>query len=361
MHKDFHLYGTYLAARLAGFDSPDARDIACAAQAVDDFTYGDYGSCRTTPQLLLSILKPDPKGSDRDLLETLWPQFHFLPAMEGADLEDKFKTAPRGPFFDTIRADLLASFAVVDDTLPRAFKLARAGVKMHVLADTYAHEGFSGLMSERNIVKEVKSTIDSKEFTLSLTDRVPGWLAEKSSVSSIGHGTAGEAPDISWIKYTCKSKSGAEIIRDNPIVFAHAFEKMIEILSSLTGRPYHGGYVETIYPKIQIIRSDKKQEQKQKGFNVFDGKEDDVFKRIMEKRLLDATIIDSPDVLSSDYEKYLDETVVKFSEGKTEKDVINSNEPNAAFFEASIWHRNTFMTKLVTEFSEYDNYTRRTS
>jgi hypothetical protein len=354
MHKDFHLYGTYLAARLAGFDSPDARDIACAAQVVDDFTCGEYGSCRTPSQLFCSIIRPDWRGEDKDLLETLWPQFHFLPAMEGGDLEDKFKTAPRGPFFNNIPAELSATFAVEDKILPRPFKLARAGVKMHVLADTYAHEGFSGLMSTRNIVSGLKSIIGETKHTLSLTGHVPTFFANISTVSSIGHGTAGDAPDISWITYTCITNLGTEAVRDNPMVFSYAFEKMIEILSSLSGKGHPGGDFE-INPKIQSIRSQKNQQQKS---DIFKSENDDVFEKILQENLLGIPGIEKPKHLHDDYTKYLAD-VLSVSKDKTISNVINSKEPIDAFFEASIWHRNTFMEKLCTEFSEYSNYTKR--
>jgi hypothetical protein len=355
MHKDFHLYGTYLAARLAGFDSPDAQNIACAAQAADDFTCGEYGSCRTTSQLFQSIICPDWKGEDKDLLETLWPQFHFLPAMEGGGLEDKFKTAPRGPFFNNIEAELSATFKVEKEILPKAFKLARIGIKMHVLADTYAHEGFSGLMSKKNIVSELKSKIGETEYKLSLKDHVPTSFAKISSVSSIGHGTAGEAPDISWIKYTCKTNSGLEIIRDNPIVFSRAFEKMVEILSSFSKGRHLDGCFSVIYPKIQSIRSQKMQQQKS---GIFESRNDNVFMEILQKNLLEIRDVKEPGQLSEDYEKYLVK-VSSASRDKTIANIVNSKEPDDAFFEASIWHRNTFMKKLSTEFSEYSNYTKR--
>lgn len=38
MNLDFHLYGTYAAALMAGFKENSARKIAMAAQMVDDFT-----------------------------------------------------------------------------------------------------------------------------------------------------------------------------------------------------------------------------------------------------------------------------------------------------------------------------------
>ncbi len=36
MNLDFHYYGTYLAAKIAGYNDSDAKTIAYAAQYVDE-------------------------------------------------------------------------------------------------------------------------------------------------------------------------------------------------------------------------------------------------------------------------------------------------------------------------------------
>jgi Family of unknown function (DUF6765) len=98
MDKDFHYYGTYVAARIAKFSTEDATTIAHAAQYVDNsikvdgmiLNGIDYGlSFRHIPTChdplkelkwntnLISASKI-PKLPEKELRQ-VWVPFHFLP------------------------------------------------------------------------------------------------------------------------------------------------------------------------------------------------------------------------------------------------------------------------------------------
>lgn len=217
MHKDFHLYGTYLAARLAKRPVEDAQKIAYAAQAVDDFTYGEYASCQGFSKILTEEL---------DILKCYWTTFHFLPFDLGLDdKEERFITSPDGGLAQVIEAELPCDNMADNDD-----RLAFEGAAMHVIADTYAHQGFAGIPSGLNVVKNLKMCGQQGLSLINSNNHVPVFFAEWFKKCSIGHGTAGKAPDISWIDFCYIDSSGNTVTRDNAEIFADAFVKLYELL-----------------------------------------------------------------------------------------------------------------------------------
>lgn len=226
MHKDFHLYGTYLAARLAGKNVDEAQKIAYAAQAVDDFTYGGYASCQNLDDILTE---------DIDVLKCYWSIFHFLPDGSNMDSQDtaerKYIACPHGYFYGLIETAVRNGASRGDED-----HLALAGAAMHIIADTYAHKGFSGIPSSLNIVEDLQMCGKQDLGIIDSNNRhVPVICAKMFQKCSIGHGTAGNAPDISWVdlKYC---QSGRTVKRDNAEVFADAFADMYKILCNADDR-----------------------------------------------------------------------------------------------------------------------------
>ena len=159
MDIDFHYYGTMYAALLAVYDQKDAIEIAEAAQFVDEFTPHQF------PKGIEGIAEKAPvnccytsfdfdttgmidQGTSYDsTLAKKWVPFHFTPRMDSGDkitigevdyqstIKDpkhlKMITAPTGKIFNLIRT------VATNDNV-------EIGLKMHVLADMFAHQGFVG-------------------------------------------------------------------------------------------------------------------------------------------------------------------------------------------------------------------------
>ena len=91
MNKDFHYYGTYYAARLAGYSREDAEEIAWAAQMVDDFTESNFGrmfhrenityTCEALSETAYHELGrlSNVNNSELQKIRRIWVPFHFLP------------------------------------------------------------------------------------------------------------------------------------------------------------------------------------------------------------------------------------------------------------------------------------------
>jgi hypothetical protein len=353
MHKDFHLYGTYLAARLADFTKDDARDIACAAQAVDDFTYGEYGSCAGEINMAFTVRK-----STKDIFQTLWTVFHFLPELDmtaNISHERKFKTAPHGAYFERLTTDLQGTFG---ENQGSGAKLARAGVTMHVLADTYAHEGFSGLISGTNKIEKAfsnmgkKSEIDLGVLVGSL--HVPTWVGSVIDTANIGHGTAGCFPDISWLKYTYM-QDGEEKDRCNPSVFAKAFGKMIEVLSIAkhgTARTGIEGLQKDAKLRITEERTQKIKNHEDMWFlkdkRITQESRDTVFKNFMSQAFALGDNY-TPENLDADYKTYINNVTQFAKENKDNPSRMIEDD----FLEATIWHRINVLTKIWEHFPNF--------
>ena len=259
MQKDFHYYATYCAAWLAGYRHDEALEIAYSAQLVDEcsrtlLTGLKAPAAAATTQLQLELMdaRTDPVGLQD--ITRIWASFHFLPRDLFARREkcsrlyrSKYRLlcGPNGP--------------LVKDTVELAESggsLQAAGLAMHVLADTWAHQYFAGTPSlvlnntdynfwelvpdgegyrERPIVFRHNPTspddLEQGIYTNSL------FQSRETSIMNLGHGRAGHLPDYSFMRYRylpAWSGYGA-VVKDNPADYMLAFRQMVRALKFLRG------------------------------------------------------------------------------------------------------------------------------
>lgn len=351
MHKDFHLYGTFYAARLAGFDAEKAQKIAFAAQAVDDFTYGEYASC-------CALETKDYPGylfkSDIEMLKTFWTIFHFLPG--GIDSvseseEVRFITKPSGKLFTKLHENLAKSERDITD---EDFWLAKAGVSMHVLADTFAHEGFSGIPSDYNIISDVLICGSGNLGPRGLMMHVPIFIAEHTKKLRIGHSTASHTPDISWIYYTYFDKRGHKVDRDNAKVFSKAFAELYKTLGGDEKK------AELIRAKVETILKQPRKNIDLTKAASYTEEADNTFKNMLNKNVLGEFKegIEGANEcgnLGKGYEKYIKEIN---DLGKTHKEALKKSANLTEsfkllrinnFFKATYWFRLCMMKEIYDE------------
>ena len=259
MQLDFHYYGTYCAAVLAGYTHEESLAIAYSDQFVD--------CCSTT--LLTSLKAPLSAASTQLQLEMMdartdlvglqditriWASFHFLPQNLYAV---KRRCSKR----------YLSKYRLIcgpnGDLLTETVNLARnngslqaAGVAMHILADTWAHRYFAGtpslvinntnyyfyeLLGEGQDAEErqvrfrhnpaAPDDLEKGLYTNSL------YQSSENAIMNLGHGRAGHLPDYSFVRYKYLPAWGdyVEIIKDNPSDYYHAFCQMIYALKVLRG------------------------------------------------------------------------------------------------------------------------------
>ena len=255
MQIDFHYYATYCAACFAGYDPKESLDIAYSAQLVDLTTrtflskiHAPLDAATTQSQLELADARTDAAGR-RDIT-CIWSSFHFLPGNLTA-------TAPRG--FRIYQNKYRMICGTNSDLLVETVNLAKnaslqaAGVAMHVLADTWAHQYFAGTPSlvinntnehfyeempdgslRKVIFRHTFGGKDDPEAGIFINSL---YQSSENSIMNLGHGRAGHLPDYSYIRYRYLPAWGRyrEIRKDNPADYYNAFGQMIHALRFLRG------------------------------------------------------------------------------------------------------------------------------
>lgn len=154
MQKDIHFYTTYALARKAGVAAAIAEKIAWADQYTDDLKDAKLHGIQTQSGLL------DNWGDRQIQLSVLVP-FHFIPG-----------SSKKYPWMTTAGSKRAAGLAT------SALKAGpiRLGIALHVLQDTFSHQGFSGWREELNSCYS--------------------WYYVESRIPNVGHAELLVAPDI---------------------------------------------------------------------------------------------------------------------------------------------------------------------
>ena len=262
MQKDFHYYATYCAAFLAGWSHEESMDICYSAQFVDlctkTFLKGlkaPVAAATTQLQLELADTRMDLQGIQE--MTRIWSSFHFLPRDLYADPGRKVSRS----YLNKYRLICGPNGKLLAETvrLAKDHGLQAAGIAMHVLADTWAHQYFAGTPSLavnntndyfyeivqaddepggfKNVpIRFIHSTSkpDDPEHSVYVNSLYQG---SERSIMNLGHGRAGHLPDYSFIRYRYLPAWGdyIEIVKDNPHDYVCAFAQMIYALRYLRG------------------------------------------------------------------------------------------------------------------------------
>ncbi len=232
MQIDFHHAVTYVLARTAGFEHDKAEVLAYGAQYVDDATKA--GIILFDNNAMYSRVCSSHKAVDLQNLDNIenlqvWLPFHFLPGNgglpPGADPEGTFIRKIVCKPNSYVAREMVERCIVEQD---RAYGLHRLAVTMHVYADTWAHQGFAGVLNDINKVDDAEDTGKSGAF-----DKGVGhWLEDlvAHAIPEVGHGQARELPDMPFLQWQYKNGKGELVKRDNAAFFMEAAEEMCKAM-----------------------------------------------------------------------------------------------------------------------------------
>ncbi|WP_375724109.1 hypothetical protein LXN10_01020 [Arcobacter sp. KX21116] len=228
MQIDGHHTLTYVLSRMVGFEHREANIIAHAAQYVDDAT--NSGNIEFTNGAMFSRISSAHTMEVYDMKYYLnahenhlvWVPFHFLPGNDGKHSGEyvagsfirKLICKPYSPVAD----DILD--ACIND-LDKPYSLHRLGITMHVFADTFAHQGFAGVVHNVNKVKNLECHNYDMDFFDSLKSKA---LSRKFPM---GHGPALTCPDMPFLKWSYTNGLGENVNRDNLEIFMSACNNLI--------------------------------------------------------------------------------------------------------------------------------------
>ncbi len=195
----------------------------------------------------IRAVKPSIAGAQRTLLNR--PQSPLSRAL----FADTLRCMKDSKRIERILKRAAASCELLpDDDGERARRIARfslilLGVRAHVIADTWAHQDFSGISHEMNTYYDVngaslgRQSIDYQDVGGSWKNVVLSALnhdnlkAVPSNTSYLGHGWMGHFPDYSFVKFRyrpCWRDAGADpIVRNNPEQYRHAFLELCSLFA----------------------------------------------------------------------------------------------------------------------------------
>ena len=223
MQIDGHHTLTYVLARLVGFEHKDADIISYSAQYVDDATNSGivkfnngamFSRISSAHEMSLYDMKHYMNAHENHLV---WVPFHFLP---GNDKLDAGKN-PEGSFINKLICKPYSDVAVkmLDacmKDIDKPYFLHRVGITMHVFADTFAHQGFAGVVHDVNKVDD----LECNNYDMSFFDK--GLSKTLSEAFPMGHGAALTCPDMPFLNWQYINGLGEEIKRDNLELFINA-------------------------------------------------------------------------------------------------------------------------------------------
>lgn len=259
MQKDFHYYATYAAAYLAGYSHEESMAICYSAQFVDECSRIYLKGIKAPLSAATTQLQAELADARTDLLglqeiTRIWASFHFLPR----DLYRNPKVRCSHAYRRKYRLICGPNGELAADTvkLAKGKSLEAAGIAMHVIADTWAHQYFAGTpslvinnvneyfyeiickdgMTEEHRIKfnhnpATADDLEKFDYTNSI------YQSSENSVMNLGHGRAGHFPDYSFARYRYMPAWADynEVVKDNPDDYTLAFAQMIYALKYLRG------------------------------------------------------------------------------------------------------------------------------
>ena len=231
MQIDFHHATTYVIARLAGFQHAQAEIIAYAAQYVDDCTSEGpiYFNNKAVYNRISSAHKMLDVRNTKELANhQVWLAFHFLPGNGGKPAGenpsdkfiDKIVCRPNSP----VAQEMVANAILEQD---KTYALHRLGVVMHIYADTWAHQGFAGVLHEVNEVEDARE-MGSTDIFGNLTSFLGDFVED--AIPPLGHGRAFSFPDMPFLSWRYKNGKGELIERYNTNDFCEAADQMCKAM-----------------------------------------------------------------------------------------------------------------------------------
>ena len=223
MQLDMHYYGTYAMARMAGLIPRACKIIATGAQFVDDnaaSSHIEFADGGRIDAQATAHHPGDTENLDAEDQRQVWVPFHFLPGSKQGGFRKRLACEKDSPGVrEMVKHHLTYAKQEVGVYL--------MGVAAHVYADTFSHDGFSGISSKFNKVDN-----DSIEFDGDLDEGVANYISGKARrfftwvtetlSDGLGHASVATYPDRPFLKWSFKYEhqmAGCRIIRDNPKVF----------------------------------------------------------------------------------------------------------------------------------------------
>ncbi len=313
MDIDYHFCTTYVLARWADFGSANAKIIATSAQLVDDNMDDNPFSDKAEEKAIAQGI--NIRYSAQHIWNNItgkgnmevWIPFHFLPGLQGKTTDEQLVCRKHSELSQALGERLL------ETTLDNGQFGFRLGVGLHVLADTWAHQGFAGINASINRVQNLIFNASGESLEKMLKDFIDShqFVADFiNNMNPLGHVTAMHCPDQPYLWW--KTKYLFADGRKNWEEFLEASEEIFRILQQVSCVPVTGlteeqkDMLTTCFREIQDDDFDVRYQEwiRRIHENDFDIPNFDENDRTVEYSM--GTILGDPDFRKSFYEEIND-------------------------------------------------------
>lgn len=246
MDKDAHYYAVIGFSRALGYDKETAQKIAHASQFVDDAKI-NYMTAENIPKHLKhDKIKDEPgflnmatchayfkiKTYNWSSMINNTTAFHFVPGCDGKCFERKMRCRQKNP----VIAEIMDKAILEPDPI-------KFGMVLHPFADTFSHQGFSGILSQVNDIRKCRA--DSFVSDEKIRTKLIKWVSSFSYFEDMknrfipvyGHGQADVYPDQPYLKWEYEyyyrhllSTATESSVVENKDRFTQGFEMIVEKL-----------------------------------------------------------------------------------------------------------------------------------
>jgi hypothetical protein len=345
MKIDAHYYAVLAFCRACGFHKESACTVAYSSQFVDDAKINH-----------MVIDGPIPEGIQYDVIDGLpsffnmatshsytriktfnydamihnTSAFHFVPGCSGINFTKKMRCKEAGPVITAILQETLEE----DD-------LIKLGVTLHAFADSFSHQGFSGLLSKVNDIDQLQILRGSGRLA-DWFRKGARWIREAFCrwgdwvVPAYGHGQALAFPDLPYITWSYLydySDEFADTLKSSGSIgntqrYQRAFIRIVKHLILYLGKhPAHQERevdVDCLLPLFQALLIKGRDSQRVKNWQ----------KVLLNRGLLDEGDMDA---LSYDRDRWLKEAFSnfdarRFHERKVAGAVLKTSFPESNWY-----------------------------
>lgn len=221
MQIDFHYNVIYILCRTVGYNETLSLRIARASQYVDDST--EPGKVQTLSKIITAHKMFDHSNLRIEDQIKIWLPFHFPPGFRGNNLFDKSIVQPDSFSINRIMSSL-------QEKQNENYFPEYLGIFLHVLADSFSHQGFSPFLSDRNDLELINGHPPFKWISF-LPDWLKNYVYMLMKFLPVGHLTVNTNPDLPYKKWSYKTgRMIDETLIDNTKRFDAAVDKVKDIL-----------------------------------------------------------------------------------------------------------------------------------
>lgn len=268
MNIDFHYFAIKTLCMAAGMSEYEAQIVSNYSQFVEDYTVWVNYQFLEVPDFAMHLVLNTKVPYEFYTVTTAFANFiedarllvdkyqkeigvpfHFIPGkrlkeFESQTIAREYRTKAVEIYSNDLICQLLDDAKMKYYKFPGRYELMRIGILLHIYADTYAHQLFSGFRRWTNFsyVTQAVSHITGEDI-ISQYDPV-----YYSVLPSIGHINVSTAPDDPYVTWSMKMASNKEeryvqkytmiYERNNPMVFTQmACWQILLYLCSCLKRP----------------------------------------------------------------------------------------------------------------------------